>query len=181
MKIPKSYTKRTLLLVIEKDPGVLVRIVGLITRRRFNLENLVIADCENKNYNKLIIVIKNEQQGSDQAVLQLIKQLQKLINIIEVQDISFLPTIQRELLLVKVKVTPHQQSELVELIPVYGFKVVDISLQTISLEFVGESNRVTNIENLLKEYEILEFIKTGPIGLIQDSRIQNRIFQTATY
>ena len=174
MKITKSSTKRTLLLILEKDPGVLVRIVGLITRRRFNLENLVIADCENKNYNKLLIVIKNEQQGSDQAVLQLIKQLQKLINIVKVQDISFLPTIQRELLLVKIKVTPHEQSELVSLVPIYGFTVIDISLHTISLEFVGESNEVINLENLLKNYEILEFIKTGPIGLVQDSRIPNQ-------
>ena len=173
MKTTESYKKRTLLLVIEKDPGVLVRIVGLITRRRFNLENLVIADCENKNYNKLVIVIKNEQQGSDQAILQLIKQLQKLINIINVQDISFLPTIQRELLLFKVKVTSLQQSELLDLVPVYGFTVVDISLHTISLEFVGESNEVATIENFLKDYEILEFIKTGPIGLVKDSRIQN--------
>ena len=176
MKITKSYTKRTLLLVIEKDPGVLVRIVGLITRRRFNLENLVIADCENKNYNKLIIVIKNEQQGSDQAILQLIKQLQKLINVITIQDLSFIPTIERELLLVKVEVTPAQQNELLGLVPVYGFTIVDISLYAISLEFVGESEGVANIENLLKDYKIVESIKTGPIRLIQDSRIQNVTF-----
>lgn len=169
----RNSIKRTLLVIIEKDPGILVRIIGLMTRRRFNLENLVIADCENKNYSRLIIIIKDEQQGSDQAILQLIKQLQKLINIINVQDISFLPTIERELLLVKLRVDPHQQNELLKLVPLYGLTIVDINSYTISLEFTGESKQVSNVEKFLKTYRILELIKTGPIGLVQDSQISN--------
>lgn len=169
----RNNRKRTLFLILEKDPGVLARVIGLITRRRFNLENLTIANCEDKNYNRLTIVIRDEQQGSDQAVLQLIKQLKKLINVASVQDISFLPTIQRELILVKLKVNCFQQAELLNLAPIYEITILDISLQTISLEFVGSLNKVPVVETLLKKYEILELLKMGPIGLIQDSKVEN--------
>jgi len=174
----KNTINRTLFIILEKDPGVLARVIGLITRRRFNLENLTIANCEDKNYNRLIIVIKDEQQGSDQAVLQLIKQLKKLINVTNVQDISFLPKIERELLLIKLKANCSEQAELLNLATIYKFNIVDITIQTISLEFVGPTNKVMNLETLLQKYEILELIKTGPIGLVQDSEIEAKRLQT---
>lgn len=173
----KTLTKRTLLVLIEKDPGVLVRIIGLITRRRFKLENLIVTDCEDKKYHQVTIIIKNEQQGSDEAALQLIKQLKKFINIISIRDISFLPTIQRELILVKLKVSPKQREEILTFASLYNFTIVDLTFKTLSFECTGEPAKILAIEKLIKNYEIIEVSKTGTIGLIGESEIKNTMIR----
>ncbi|CAL8412496.1 unnamed protein product [Dictyota dichotoma] len=169
-----NKTKRTLSLLIEKDPGILLRILSLITRRRFNLETLTIGNCEDNNYRRLILIISNEQQGSDEAVFQLIKQLGKLINIINIRDISNLPLLERELMLVRLKTTIEEQQKILQLSKVLKFNILDLSETTICLEMIGDSNKIEKYESILKNYEVIELVKTGKIALVEKSPISNQ-------
>lgn len=176
----ENKVKRTLSILIEKDPGILLRIISLITRRRFNLETLTIGNCEDNNYRRLILVITNEQQGSDEAVFQLVKQLSKLINIINIKDISHLPLLERELILVRFKTSNEEQQELLQLSKVLNFSVLDINSTTICLEIIGDSYKIEKFEFILNNYKIIELVRTGKIALIEDYPIfhENKLFQT---
>lgn len=165
--------KRTLSILIEKDPGILLRIVSLITRRRFNLETLTIGNCEDDNYRRLILVITNEQQGSDEAVFQLLKQLSKLINILNIKDISDSPLLDRELILVRLKTTLEEQQKLLQLSKVLNFNILDLNRTTVCLEMVGDSIEIKKYEFLLENYEIIELVRTGKIALIEESYLFN--------
>ena len=133
----QSIITRTLSVIIENDPGILIRILGLLTRRRFELETIVIGEIEDKNFRKLTLVIKDIQKGSDEAASQLVKQLRKLINVIEVKDISVSPKIERELLLIKLKVNIKDREKLLQLISFYNLKILDMNSNTISIETTG--------------------------------------------
>lgn len=164
----KTDIKRILFILIENDPGVLLRIISLITRRRFNLETISISDCEDKNYKRLTLSIKNEQQGSDHSTLQLLKHIKKLINVIDAQDISYLPTFQRELILIKISLTLKERQEILELANIYGFTIIDMGSTTISLEITGDSSKIETIEKILKNYNIVELTRTGKIALTRE-------------
>nr|YP_011006189.1 acetolactate synthase small subunit [Dictyotopsis propagulifera]WAM63193.1 acetolactate synthase small subunit [Dictyotopsis propagulifera] len=168
----ENNTTRTLSILIEKDPGILLRIISLITRRRFNLETLTLGDCEDKHYQRLILNIKNERHGSDESALQLIKQLQKLINIIDIQDISYVPVIQRELILVKLSTNLKERDEILKFTSVYQFTVLETTSTTISLEIIGDQKKISNIETFLKKYEVLELVRTGKLALIEHTTFE---------
>lgn len=168
-----NKTKRTLSILIEKDPGILLRIISLITRRRFNLETLTIGNCEDENYRRLILVITNEQQGSDEAIFQLLKQLGKLINILNIKDISDLPLLERELILVRLKTSIEEQQKLLQLSKVLNFSILDLSTTTICLEMIGNSTDIKKYEFILKNYEVIELVRTGKIALIEESYLFN--------
>lgn len=164
----QSILTRTLSVIIENDPGILIRILGLLTRRRFEIETIVIGEVEDKNFKKLTLVIKDIQKGSDEAALQLVKQLRKIINVIDVKDISFHPKIERELLLIKLKANLKERAELFQLVSLYNLKILDINSSTISIETTGNPFEINHIEELLKEYPILELTRTGTITLLCD-------------
>lgn len=168
-----NKTKRTLSILIEKDPGILLRIISLITRRRFHLETLTIGNCEDDNYRRLILVITNEQQGSDEAVFQLLKQLSKLINVINIKDLSYLPLLERELILVKVRTNLEEQQKLLYLSKVLNFNILDLGTTTMSLEMIGDSIKIEKYESILKNYEIIELVRTGKIALVEEPCISN--------
>nr|YP_011007035.1 acetolactate synthase small subunit [Phaeostrophion irregulare]WAM64322.1 acetolactate synthase small subunit [Phaeostrophion irregulare] len=166
--------KRTLSVILEKEPGALVRIISMINRRRFKLESFTVGGCESKYYDRLIIVIRNDnyqEQIEGDSVLQLARQLRRLINVLEVIDITFISKVQRELLLIKIKVDRNERSEIVNLMKVFRFKIVDMSPSMIILEISGDPGKINALEEILIGYDIIELIRTGKIGLIRDSLI----------
>lgn len=165
----KKNLKRTLSIVIEKDPGILLRIISLITRRRFNLETLTIGNCEDKNYRRLILTISNEQQGSDESALQLLKQLKKLINIVEIKDISYVEKLERELLLVKVNIDLKEQQKLLQAAEIFEFTIASITQTTIYLSLIGDPIKIEKFECFLKNFKVIELVRTGSIALMEDS------------
>lgn len=171
----RSVISRTLSVIIENDPGILIRILGLLTRRRFELETILVGEVDDKNFKRLILVIKDIQKGSDEAALQLVKQLRKLINVIDVKDISLSPKIERELLLIKLQVNLKDRASILQLVSLYNLKILDINSNTISLETTGNPSEINNIEELLKEYQILELTRTGKITLLCDENTNYNI------
>jgi|EP01040_Poterioochromonas_malhamensis_P015415 acetolactate synthase-1/3 small subunit len=153
--------KKTLAITVFNEPGVLTRISTLFSSRGFNIESIAVGPTETLGISKIIIVLP----GDNQSIEQVIKQLNKLIQVIEVKDITLLPCVERELMLMKIQSLPSTRSEIVEIAQIFKAKVVDLSDQSISLEVTGDPGKIVTIQQLLKRYLILEIVRTGKIAL----------------
>nr|QWK43668.1 aceohydroxyacid synthase small subunit [Desmarestia aculeata] len=162
--------KRTLSVITEKDAGGLVRIISLITRRRFQIESITVGACERNGYNRITIVVINQRDGGDSAK-QLTRQLRKLINVVNVKDITYLPTVQRELILIKLEVNFQERAEILNLVQIFRFKIVDVTDYTLILEITADPGKIIALQKVLEKYKILELIRTGEIGLLRESNV----------
>lgn len=170
--------KSIISILIEKESGALVRIVSLINRRRFNIESITIGSSERNSLARLTIVVLNDSDNKDKA-FQLTKQLRKLINVLEVKDITSIPNLQKELILIKLKISYTERDEILALSKIFKFKIVDVTEQTIMLEFSSNPEKILALEKLLEKYEIIESVKTGKIALIRESRIDDESFSNS--
>lgn len=162
--------KRTISVLVEKDTGGLVRIISLLTRRRFHIESITMAACERKCYERITIILINQSDGVD-AGKQLTKQIRKLINVVNVKDITYLPLVERELVLVKLQVTLAERAEISNLAQIFRFKLTDVTDSTIILEITADQGKIAALEKILEKYKILEVSRTGGIALIRESQV----------
>nr|YP_010418057.1 aceohydroxyacid synthase small subunit [Sargassum polycystum]YP_010418291.1 aceohydroxyacid synthase small subunit [Sargassum plagiophyllum]USF18275.1 aceohydroxyacid synthase small subunit [Sargassum polycystum]USF18509.1 aceohydroxyacid synthase small subunit [Sargassum plagiophyllum] len=160
---------RTISVLVEKDSGGLLRIISLLTRRKFHIESISIAGCERKYYERVTIVLTNANKEMDQAY-QLTKQLRKLLNVVSVEDITALPSVHRELILIKLQLSPAERNEIINLIKNFEFriKIIDLTESIIILEVIADSRKVIALQKVLEKYKILELIRTGEIALTRE-------------
>ena len=140
--------KHTLSVLVEDESGALSRIAGLFARRGFNIDSLAVGPAETIGISRLTMVV----QGDESTLQQMTKQLNKLINILEVLDLTTLPAVERELMLLKVSATSEKRSYILDLVQVFRAKVVDVSDNALTLEVVGDPGKLVALENLLKPY-----------------------------
>tara|TARA_B110000977_G_scaffold174668_1_gene228695 strand:- start:4620 stop:5138 length:519 start_codon:yes stop_codon:yes gene_type:complete len=159
--------KNTLSVLVEDESGVLTRIAGLFARRGFNIQSLAVGPAEQEGISRITMVLP----GDNKIIEQLTKQLYKLINVLKVQDITSLPCVERELMLLKVQTNNSTRSEILEISSIFRAKVVDLAEHTLTLEVTGDPGKMVAIEQLLKEYGILEIARTGKISLIRESNV----------
>lgn len=164
--------KRTISVLVEKDTGGLVRIISLLTRRRFHIQSITIAACERKCYERLTIIVINKNDGVD-AGTQLAKQIRKLLNVVNVKDITYLPLIERELVLVKLQVSLLERAEILNLAQIFRFKITDVTDSAIILEITADPGKIAALEKILEKYKILELTRTGGIALIRESTVSS--------
>nr|WKF19352.1 aceohydroxyacid synthase small subunit [Macrocystis sp.] len=162
--------KRTISVLVEKDAGGLVRIISLLTRRRFQIESITMAACERKCYERITIVVINQSDGSD-AASQLTKQIKKLINVVNAQDITYLPLVKRELVLVKLQVSIIEREEIINLAEIFRFKITDITESTLILEVTADPGKVAALQKILEKYNILQLSRTGEIAITRESSV----------
>jgi acetolactate synthase-1/3 small subunit len=153
--------KKTLSVTVYNESGVLTRISTVFSSRGFNIDSIAVGPTENGGISKIIIVL----QGDDQTIEQMTKQLNKLIQVIEVKDITNFPCVERELMLIKVNSSPTTRSEILEIVQVFRSKVVDISERSITIETTGDPGKIMTIQELLKPYKIKEIVRTGKIAI----------------
>ena len=153
--------KKTLSINVYNESGVLTRISTVFSSRGFNIESIAVGPTENLGISKIIIVLP----GDDQTIEQITKQLNKLIQVIEVKDISNRPCVERELMLIKVKASPSNRSEILDIVQIFRSKVVDISDMSITIEVTGDPGKIITIQKLLKKHTIIEIVRTGKISL----------------
>ncbi len=153
--------KKTLSITVYNESGVLTRISTVFSIRGFIIESIAIGPTENLGISKIIIVLP----GDDQTIEQITKQLNKLIQVLEVKDISNRPCVERELMLIKVKVSPSNRSEILDIVQIFRSKVVDISEMSITIEVTGDPGKIITIQKLLKKHTIIEIVRTGKISL----------------
>lgn len=162
--------KSIVTVLIERESGSLTRIISLLNRRRFSIETIAIGACERNNLERLTLTLQNESHNKEKAE-QLIKQLKKLINVVEVKNITSLDTIERELCLVKIRTTPSIRKEVLELSKIFQFKVSAIVESIVTLEICEEPSKIKDIESFLQKYDILQITKSGKIALSKEPPI----------
>ncbi len=153
----------TLSVLVENQFGVLARIAGLFSARGFNIVSLSVAETEDPTISVMTIVV----DGDNRVVDQVKKQLNKLIEVIKVRDLTNEEYVERELALIKVGVNATKRREIIEIADVFKGKVVDISHTTITIEVTGSEDKIDAIIELLKSYGIIEMARTGKIALLR--------------
>ena len=159
--------KHTLSVLVEDEAGVLTRIAGLFARRGFNIESLAVGPAEQSGISRITMVV----QGDDAVIEQIIKQLYKLVNVLKVQDLTGIPCVERELMLLKVNATSSTRSELLELAQIFRARVVDVAEDSVVIEVVGDPGKMVAIFQVLSRFGLREVARTGKIALTRESGV----------
>jgi acetolactate synthase-1/3 small subunit len=153
--------KHTIAALVENKAGVLSRISGLFARRGFNIDSLAVGPTDDPKISRMTIIVN----GDDYMAEQVTKQLNKLIDVLKVRDLSDGEMTSRELLLVKIKVDEKKRGEIIDIAKIMDCEIVDISHTTLMVEFNGLPGKVDLLIDLLAKYQILEIARTGTIAL----------------
>jgi acetolactate synthase-1/3 small subunit len=165
--------KKTLSITVYNESGVLTRISTVFSSRSFNIDSIAVGPSETSGVSKIIIVLPGDQQ----TIEQITKQLKKLIQVIEVKDITSQPCVERELMLLKVKSSLSTRSQILEIVQIFRSKVVDISEKSITIEVTGDPGKIITIQQLLKPYSIIEIVRTGKISLERELGINTEFLK----
>lgn len=158
--------KHTLAVLVENKPGVLMRVAGLFARRGYNIESLAVGPTENPSISRMTIVV----EGDERTIEQVCKQLNKLIDVIKVSDITADPHVVRELILIKVNAEPQVRGEIMQIVEIFRARIVDIARDTLIIEATGDEDKIDAIENALRPFGIREVARTGKIALVRGAR-----------
>jgi acetolactate synthase-1/3 small subunit len=153
--------KHTLSVLVENKPGVLARVAGLFARRGFNIDSLAVGVTEDPDMSRMTVVVDVEEHSLEQVY----KQLNKLINVIKVVDLPDENSVQRELILIKVKADARTRAEIIEMVDIFRGKIVDVGKGTVSIEVTGTGSKLRALEDLLRPYGIVELVRTGMVAL----------------
>lgn len=153
--------KHTISVIVENKPGVLSRVAGLFARRGFNIESLAVGVTEDPNISRMTIVA----EGDERDLEQIIKQLYKLIDTIRVFDLPKDIAVERELALIKVASNEKTRPEINQIVDIFRARIVDVAEDAMVIEISDESNKVEDIEKLLRKFGIKELVRTGKIAL----------------
>ena len=149
--------------MLENEAGALSRVSGLFSARGFNIESLTVAATNDPTLSRMTIV----SVGNDDIIEQIVKQLDKLIDVVKVTDLTATEHIERELLLVKIDVNPNTQADIDRQIDQFSGKIVDVSEDTYLIEIAGKSKKINEFLDSLDESKILEVSRTGVTGVCQ--------------
>jgi acetolactate synthase I/III small subunit len=171
--------KKTLSVTVKNESGVLTRLSTVFSSRGFNIESIAVGPTEKNGISKIIIVLA----GDNQTIEQITKQLKKLIQIIQVKDITDCACVERELMLIKITSSLITRSEILEIANIFRAKVVDLSSNTLTLEVTGDPGKIKTIQTLLSSYQILEIVRSGKISMerhlgINTESLKNQILGT---
>lgn len=149
-------------ILIENEAGALSRVVGLFSARDFNIESLTVAPTEDKSLSRITLVTS----GSDKIIEQIVKQLNKLIDVVKLVDFNDMDDhVERELMLVKLSAKGNERSNIIQIADVFRCRVLDVSNQTMTLEATGRSKKLDALLNTLDRDKIIEVARTGVCGL----------------
>jgi acetolactate synthase-1/3 small subunit len=158
--------KHTLSVLVENKPGVLTRVAGLFARRGFNIDSLVVAETEDQAVSRMTITIDEQ----DQPVEQVTKQLHKLINVLKITSLDPTGSVERELLLIKVKADARSRSEIMQMVEIFRAKIVDVGSDVLLIEMTGTRDKVSAFMELLEPFGVVELMRTGRIAMSRGKR-----------
>ena len=154
-------TRHTLSVLVENKPGVLARVAGLFSRRGFNIESLAVGPTEHREVSRMTIVVAVE----DLPLEQVTKQLNKLVNVIKIVELEPGQSVQRELLLIKVRAEPSIRSAVLETASLFRAKVVDVSPESLTIEATGTADKLDALLKMLEPYGIREMVQSGMVAV----------------
>lgn len=158
--------KHVLSILVDNEPGVLSRIVGLFSGRGYNIESLCVAETIDPLVSRITLVTRALQP----MIEQIEKQLNKLINVIKVHDLTGKAFVEREMALIKVIAKPEHRAEILRVVDIFRCKVVDVGLEHYTIEVTGDEGKLAAILSLLKPIGIKEIAKTGIIALFREPK-----------
>ncbi|MBE3573653.1 MAG: acetolactate synthase small subunit [Moorella humiferrea] len=158
--------KRTLSVLVENRPGVLTRVAGLFSRRGYNIDSLAVGRTENPSISRMTIVV----DGDEQIIEQVCKQLNKLIDVIKLSDITDDPHVGRELMLIKVNAEPAVRGEIMQIVDIFRARIVDIARNSLIIEATGDADKIDALENALRPFGIREVVRTGKIAMLRGAK-----------
>jgi len=154
-----------LMALVENKPGVLSRVASLFRRRGFNIESLTVGHTDSPEISRMTIVVDADR--TDAAMVQ--HNLFKLVNVIDVQDVTRQPSVVRDLALIKVRVDQQSRFEIVQLADIYRAKVVDVCADSMIVEVTGPESKIESLTEMLRPYGILEMVRTGLVCMVRGS------------
>ena len=152
--------------LVANQAGVLSRVVGLISRRGFNIESLSVGPTEDPTRSRITIIT----DVNDEAWEQITKQLNKLIVVHKITDLTDEPSIERELVLFKVNAPAEKRSEVIEIANLFRANIVDVGASSLTIEATGDESKMKGMEDLLRGYGIKEITRTGKIAISRNSK-----------
>lgn len=156
----------TLSVLVENKPGVLARVSGLFSRRGFNIESLAVGPTENPEVSRMTIVVAVEELPLEQVT----KQLNKLVNVIKIVELEQAVSVQRELLLVKVRADATVRSQVLETVQLFRAKVVDVSPEALTIEATGTDDKLNALLRMLEPYGVREIVQSGMVAVGRGAR-----------
>ena len=158
--------KKVLSGLVDNTSGVLNRVAGLFSRRGYNIDSLTVGVTQDPRYSRMTIVVT----GDDDIIEQIIKQIEKLVDVNKVEVLEDNNSVCRELILTKVKTTPEQRQQVMAVADIFRAKIVDVGIDSLIIELTGNQNKLDAFLNLLADYEILELVRTGITGLARGTK-----------
>ncbi|GAA1830865.1 acetolactate synthase-1/3 small subunit [Microlunatus capsulatus] len=160
-----ELSTHTLSVLVENKPGVLARVSGLVSRRGYNIESLAVGPTEYPTMSRITLAVTVD----DQVLEQITKQLNKLIEVLKIVELEE-NAVRRELILVKVRSTAETRGQLIEVIGLFGGKVVDVTAEILTVEAVGKPEKLAAMLSLLEPYGIRELVQSGLVALGRGNR-----------
>ena len=161
MNAPTQH--HTIISLVEDKPGVLARVASLFRRRGFNIASLAVGHSEQMGLSRMTFVVEGDEYTVDQAT----KQLDKLIDVVKVADITGADIVARELALIKVATTLETRSQIIEIVQLFRAKIVDVGSQSVVVETTGEEAKIDALIELLEPFGITELMRTGRVAMVR--------------
>lgn len=161
-------------ILVENQPSILTRIIGLFTRRGFIINSLAVGTTEYYGLSRIVISLSANLRIIDQVT----RQLYKLFPTVKVFNLTNIPSITRELILIKVLSSIEERRQILEIANIFNANIVDCTNRTITLEITGDSKKIVAIEQMLHKFGILEIVRTGKIGLTTESLTSGQLYKT---
>lgn len=156
-----EHRYHTIVTTVENKPGVLARVAGLFARRGYNIESLAVAPTADERFSRITFVVDIASAPLEQVV----KQLDKLINVVEIRELDPRDSVERELMLIAIGAGPTQRGEVMDLVRIFEARVLNVGHDAMMVSLSGSPSRLDDFEELLRPYGIIEIQRTGKVAL----------------
>jgi acetolactate synthase-1/3 small subunit len=167
--------KHTLVALVENKPGVLNRVASLFRRRNFNIDSLTVGRTDNPHISRMTIVMDS---NADPEQVQ--AQLYKLINVIQVEDVTSIPGVSRDLALIKIQVDSQTRGEVVQLCEIFRARIVDVTSDSVIVEITGDEQKIDSLLELLRPIGIMEMVRTGVVSMTRGENVLTNSYKPRT-
>ena len=169
-------SRHTLSVLVENKPGVLTRVAGLFARRGFNIHSLAVGPTEHDDVSRMTVVVDVDELPLEQVT----KQLNKLVNVLKIVELEPGASVQRELLLVKIRAEGTTRSQVLEIVNLFRAKVVDVAPDALTIEATGDAEKIAALLGVLEPFGLRELVQSGRVALGRGARsITDRSLRTA--
>lgn len=157
--------QHTLIALVEDKPGVLNRVSSLFRRRAFNIESLTVGHTDQPGTSRMTIVMDCDAAGAERVT----SYLYKLVNVIQVEDVTSRPSVSRDLAMIKVAVSTTNRTEIIQLVDVFRARIVDVANDSLIIEITGDEEKIDGFVEVLRPFGIVEMVRTGIVSMLRGS------------